>query len=249
MDFIQTIIHELLEHGGVGTFTIALLALLMFHIGLVLILSRFNLDDWPDLIKRFLLHYKSRKDLSNSTFFQSMALLKIGVIPRMNIKCRLRKKIFTRLLLVKLEALEATVNDFISKENKWKDMEVDDLEIVLKSVLAEADVKYQKECKDRGIPEVAIDLFKQYNQEKMEVMDEILISAALSKYMCTDNHERVLLFLDSLSARENKSFLAMEKVLDTLNGVLSRAEFEGERCTHCDENCPFKTATMPVVKE
>jgi hypothetical protein len=245
MDFISTVCHEILEHGGPGTFVIALLALVMFHLGIIIAFSKFDTDNWPSFFRRLVMVSKgTKRELSNSTFFQSMLFLKVGVIPRMNIKCKLRKKIFSRLLYIKLDILESTVKDFISKQDSWKDMEVDDLEIVLKSVLAEADVKYQKECLDRGIPEIALDLFKKYNLEKLDILDEVLISAALSKYTCSTNQERVLLFLDSLSVRENKAFTAMEKVLDTLNGVLSKVVFEGECCTQCDPNCPFKAISQ-----
>jgi hypothetical protein len=240
MDFITTLCHELLEHGGLGTFVVALLAMIMFHIGIVLVFSRIDASGWPDVIRKLILKPTSTRELEHSTFFQSMFFLKMGVIQRLNITCKLRNKIFTRLLYIKVDMIETVIREFIAKEESWKDLEIDDMEIVLKSVLAESDIRWQKEAKERGIPEVAIDLFKKYNLQKMSILDEVILSASLSKYTSVNNHERVLIFLDALSTREIKSFDSLDKVLNELNGHLSKVVFEGEKCTHCDPLCPHQ---------
>jgi hypothetical protein len=240
MDLIITICHELLEHGGAGTFMMALLSLLLFHVGLLLVAYRFNLSSWPAVLQIFFMKKSRNRRLSDSTFFQSMTFLKTGVIPRLNLTCLLRNKIFTRLLYIKVDAMESAIKNFISKEDSWKDFELEDLALVLKSVLAEMDITWQRECRERGIPGVAIDLFKKYDNNKMDILDEVLLSASLSKYTSHTNHERVLLFLDGLSTRKIKSFDSLDGVINELNGHLSRVEFEGAKCTHCDPTCPHQ---------
>lgn len=241
MDFVTTLCHELLEHGGIGTFTLAILSLIMFHLGVLIVGSKLNMESLPKFLIWLRPAPTPKRELENSTFFQSMFLLKMGVIPRLDIRCKLRHKVFTRLLYIKVDMLEMTLREFIAKEEIWKDLEVDDLEIVLKSILAESDIKWQRESKDRGIPEVAINLFKSYNQPKTDILEEVIISSALSKHTGANNHERVLMFMDALSIRELKSLDSLDKTLATLNGHLSRVEFEGEKCTNCDPDCPHQT--------
>lgn len=175
-------------------------------------------------------------------------------IPHMPINCPLRKYVFTKLMdarigntrdqllaLVAMPRLNTALDSDISRE--------------LRSMFYKLSHDWHKQALAEGVPTVAIEAFDAaYSKYKdwNESMVTDLWSAG--RFVYEDNAAKLVAIMDVMACVEEYTFVALEKVLNKLNGELSKATVvttDGAilRCNHCDPACPNQSTGKAMLDD
>jgi hypothetical protein len=177
----------------------------------------------------------NRRDLKNHAIFNRYAALIKYRVPQLHIKCPLRKRIFIKLLEIRLEAARDMIRIFV--EHDLPKCSEAGLKDMLSTMMMASSVEWQTRAISAGIPMIAIDCFRDRNAVYADLVDKTVMDICGLITAYADINDKVDTILDIIGSMENSCLVAMEQTLDALNGELSKATFEGIKCMKCRPDC------------
>jgi hypothetical protein len=160
-------------------------------------------------------------------------------IPGLRIICPLRSAIFKDLLEIYFKNVRESLWGAISAD--LQDYNPSNFESFWIQVISDSMKKSREEMKDRGIPEVAIDKFCEYNRSNINTILLFIKDVSNSTIIYDTNREKSMAIMNFLASFYDGAIFAVEKTIDKLNGELSSAQYCGQRCTKsCKIDCGHK---------
>ena len=149
----------------------------------------------------------------------------------LQINCPLRKKIFTKLLVIKMTATKSALEELVNmKEDELITLNLREL---VNAAQWKAAFAFETNAKQAGLPDVAISRFKEKYDPYFEMINNTILDTA-SAVIYGDNLERLTVCIELCASLESAAVIAVEQAIDSLNGELSKVTFEGTSCLHCN---------------
>lgn len=161
----------------------------------------------------------------------------------LQINCPLRKKIFTKLLVIKMTATKSALEELVNmKEEELSSLNLREL---VNAAQWKAAFALETNAKQAGLPDIAISRFKEKYDPYFEMINNTVLDISTAT-IYGDNIERLNVCIELIVALESTSLVAIEQALDSLNGELSKVTFEGTSCLHCNP-CKAHLITHPEL--
>jgi len=173
---------------------------------------------------------KRYADLKKHPAFQQYDRLINFRAKNLQINCPLRKKVFARLLVIKMTANKSALEELVNM--KEAELSTLNLRELVNSVQWKAQFAWESAASQAGIPSIAISKFKEKYDPYFEMINNTVLDISTAS-IYGDNLERLNVCIELIVALESTSLVAIEQALDSLNGELSKISFEGTVCQHC----------------
>lgn len=189
-----------------------------------------------DVFSFFGIKHKVNIDLEKHSIFAKLDTMITYQIPNIYIECPLRNKIFKRILHIRT----TTLKKLIEAESK-KDWEIslDEIKIIWSAFFSRFDFEWVNEAKTAGLPPVVIGKFIEHNAPIKNVLVNLIENLATVGRIYQNNKERIATIFEVIGSMETTSIFTAGEALNALNGEVSEAEFDGEKCHKCSaKKCP-----------
>lgn len=184
---------------------------------------------------------KKRKiELEDHDIFNRLNLSLEHKIPKIKIRCPLRKRVFKKVLITQHETLKRSLKKISSQE--IKKMSNEQHRKFWENLLDTNASVFEEWCEKDGIPEIAFRKFQDFNAFNEELMRKTMYQICDAEMIYDSSLEKACAIMDFMSAVMDISLLSAEKTIDSLNGELSTESFEGISCTCCTDGCEVMKA-------
>ena len=197
----------------------------------------FNIQSkFPSLGKIFL--FKSNDiDLTKHLIFAKYDLL-TNKTHSAKVKCPLRKKIFQRLMIVRLQSHKDQSLQLIKED--FNQVDHDAFKILVMAFLAKSHLDWTSKALTLSLPDVVLSKIDDKLKDMRIFAETFICNVCDSTRFYENNIEKLSMILDLLAVLEESSVSTLEKVIDSMNGEVSKIEFEGTKCCNCDDECDFQ---------
>lgn len=172
---------------------------------------------------------------ANHSIFIRLKNLIENQVPNMNITCRLRKKLFTELLLAFLEATRSCLTSFVAEIETAPE---ENLPSMFELLFAKIERTWRSNLENKGYPEVAVRIFLRDNAVVQKHLAFLAIDM-LNSSSFTDHNFRIIGIMDGISSSLYTSIMNMERGLSNANGEISGLSYQGVKCDNCDPVCKY----------
>lgn len=215
------------------TITSVLMIVLMiasiFAKGLSSILGKYLQDSV--LQKRI---FRMRKvNLIHHPIFSKYRLLINQRIKYLRCRCPLRKKLFTDLMLIRIEAYDSILKEFIRRE-ELNELSVVEFQYATNELLLRIFAEWETNAKVQEIPPAVTSRFGEATGDIRNLLVFFVSSVSNSSYSYEDNRSRVSAIFDMLCGLEEAIMMKLEESLDEMNGEISETTYKGLKCLNCD---------------
>ena len=237
MEFIQQVFNWYEQYGFKGLMSV-IFAIFAFNMVFIFSKKAFLMCS-KRFRERTLRRLKAKFDinkskLSNHLLFDKFEYLIHVRIPKMKINCPLRKKIFTEMLIFKMQSFKNHFKALIADPELLKyDNQKLCQEVI--TAIGESELEWQRKSMESKIPEVVIyKLYEEISQIK-EFSEKYVRNICYYKTCNSSNWEKMDIIMNHLWNMEEYIIGELEKVLDELNGTISNIKTEKFKCQKCDE--------------
>ena len=182
-------------------------------------------------------------NLRNEPIFKTLKRHLDQEIPHLNIKCVLRKKIFSKLMTYKAVASWNALSTLIDKNLDAMSNEQFKSELLDEFAIADAD-RLQRGAQE-GIPKIAVDKFEETVMKDRTFLRHASVETCFLDSLYSNNKKKMRAILALLNSEEILTYNAIDKTLYELNGEISALIFEGVTCSGCDTHCPNNIVLHP----
>ena len=219
------------EHLG-WTITICLIVLLMvisiFAKSLSGILGKYIQDS---VLQKKL--FRRKLIISKHPLFSKYRLLVNQRIKFLRCECPLRKKIFTDLMIIRIETYDKILKEFIKRDDINR-LSVMEFQFTINELILKIFNEWEARAKEHGIPSVVIAHFAKETGDIRNLLIMFLQHIAGSTYTYEDNISRVSAVFDNLCGLEEAMIVKLEMSLDSMNGEISNSKYQGIKCQKCE---------------
>ena len=236
MEFIEQVFKWYEQYGFKGLMSV-IVAIFAFNIvifyskkAILMFSKRFRERALRRLKSKFEIN---RNKLNNHLLFDKFEYLIHVRIPKMKINCPLRKKIFTEMLIFKMQAFDNHFKNLISDPDLLKyDNQKLCQEVI--TAIGESELEWQRKSMENKIPEVVIHkLYEEITQIK-EFSEKYVRNICYYKTCNSSNLEKMDIIMNHLWNMEEYIIGELEKVLDELNGTISNIKTDKFKCQKCE---------------
>ena len=178
------------------------------------------------------------KELKAHTIFDKYRCL-LERLPNAKIRCPLRKRLFQKLLTIRVNTHKELLEEYI-ETNNLDELDHDAFKISINMLLSKSHNKLVERYREAEIPLIVLDRFEDRIHDIKSFAEDMIYGICDSTRFFESNDERLSNILEILSTLEYNGIIIFEKTLDHLNGELSGLTFEGIKCNHCDVNCEYQ---------
>lgn len=183
------------------------------------------------VIKKIFHRNKQLVDLKKHFIFTDIENTIKYKIPNVKYVCKLRKELFTTILVRKLETFRYHLHEIIdldpyelNKKTKEELQEMFDISIV------KWQSYWKEQCLNDGVFPFIIDQYIQQSHTTDEIYKKLVTRTILSDIIYENNVEKVFSILTSLSVVYILLLLDMEEVFTKINGQLLDKSYNGIAC-------------------
>ncbi len=163
------------------------------------------------------------------TIFRKYDNLKKSLQTLESIKCPLRRKIFIRMLEVRVNTHHEQLVALVTRTD-LVGMDHDAFKVAIAGYLADNHVALKREMELAKMPDVILERFNERTADMKVFCHKLVMDVCDSVRLYDNNQDKLNSILEILSALESCIILQIEKVVDTMNGEISALTFEGARC-------------------
>ena len=177
----------------------------------------------------------NQDDLKKHILFDKCDYLIKFRIPQMKIACPLRKKLFTRLLILKIESYKKNINELIENPN-LATFTPQKLFQEVTEMFGKINLEWQNKAMDYGIPAIVLEKLQDEIVQIKQFVSRYTESICFSSTAEESNIQKVATIMDFIWTIEEYIISELEKVLNDLNGTISNirtAEFKCHNCKIC----------------
>ena len=225
---IAVIIFE--KHGYLGVTFIAILALLCYF---TVELIKYSFK--TRFVQTKVLKKKKGEDLKKHLVFKTLQDLIKYKIDALHFECAMRKAIFKKILKTKYQIMHDGLLE-LTKED-W-DVSNAELRMRWDSFFASVQHKWVTECKNDGVPSIAINKFIDTSKDMDNIIKDTVEDICLNDPFSGINNATAVFSL--IPTMEVSALTSLNKALIGLNGELSNQMYQGVGCETCDEGCEAK---------
>ena len=177
--------------------------------------------------------FKKRSiDLKNHPIFSKYNLIINQLAKNIRCHCPLRKKIFSDLLVIRLNVYNEELKALATRTD-LKKLSSFEYQYEIHGLILKMYSSWEQPAREKGIPEIVI---KRFQEAIIEINDTVLStiqSIAGANYFFDDNESRTSIIFDILSSLEGVILAKLEEVLDDMNGEISSLTYQSQQCQHC----------------
>jgi len=186
-------------------------------------------------IKKILFHKtRTQYDLSNHIMFINLRKYINYDIKHFTLGEKLREAIFRDFLLIKFTIVEDEFKKIIEDNN----LELMSNEVYSKRMqdcIANIVRMYEIRAKENGIPDIAINRFNEWYDDKVQAIYAFIISVCEDTDIYNNNNIKTKVIFDFMNHINNFTILGIRKVLLGFNGELSKLTYKGVTCSRYDK--------------
>jgi len=220
------------DFGLVATCMIILLFVGLYHLTLC---GTRALASWLKI--KFSIGVK-HVNLEKHVVFSKLDTLINYRIANMHMQCPLRTKIFADLLTFRMTALRDILKDFVKTD--VDSLSAADFRQAMADRLQAMEFTWTAKALHEGMPAIALDKFKEYNDRWGGPVTNIILDQCLITTAYQTNTERLDSILDMIGSFEIHCFSDVEKAVASINGELSGVSYKGMVCQDCSDDCTLK---------
>ena len=189
----------------------------------------------------FLRKHARKMTPRDHTIFKKYDVL-LDRIPHARIHCPLRKRIFTRLLTIRVETHKRQLEEFV--EHFDASVDHDAFKISISVLLTRSHSTLARNLADAAIPQIVIRGFDAKIHDIKLLGEALVFDVCDSVRFYEDNGDKLNTIFEILATLESCVVVTVERFMDEMNGELNGTEFDGVRCTNCTSDCDFKNSRM-----
>jgi len=160
--------------------------------------------------------YKDVEPLENHKFFEDLDRMINYEIYQMNIHCNLRKRIFTKLIKIRLTVVREVFSELTKIPTVT--LETKDLLALIQTTRVKIKYEWRKQAEEAGIPQIVIDRFNEEMEVYFEIEDFLLTEDAENDMLPSNTH-RLQNCLRTAAGMESRIFMALKNVIIQINGA------------------------------
>jgi hypothetical protein len=209
------LVKPIVDYGFMTVFAAAMLTLLV-RVG------------WIYFSEKYLKKYVS-SDFSKHSIFRNLTALQQVKIPAIKLSERVRTIIVQDMLKIIIESFTISLKSFIEKNGDKKGLKFENNDAFYDAVYAsvlEAHSLYEDKWKDVGIPEICIDKFKEWHNQKNDLLYAEIKSISTSSFHQSYN-DKFNSMLEMINLNISMSIIDVEYTLKSLNGDLTGQLYKG----------------------
>lgn len=153
-------------------------------------------------------------------------------IKHLRCHCPLRKKIFTDLMLARIESYDHNLKEFVKRED-INSLSVVEFQYTMNELLLKIFTEWEANVHQQEIPAVIIGKFLEAIDDTRRLIVALTESISGSYYSYENNLFRVSAIFDVFNGLEEVIITQLEESLDQMNGEISNTEYKGTVCMHC----------------
>jgi CheY-like chemotaxis protein len=176
--------------------------------------------------------------LSEHLIFKKYDFIRDTKLPQIKLKCPLRRKIFTRLISIRLQSHKKSATDFVNGGD-YSGLTSEELKLVVREFVYGAKNTWMLAAHNANIPEIVLRKYSDRTADMKSIIHDAIDTICASTTIYPSNLHKLNGIFDLLMTLEEHLYVFLEQVLDTLNGELSKVEYEGFGCANCDD-CTHK---------
>ena len=227
MDYVQ-ILGEIIKRWGL----IAGFHFLLFSAIIYILIHKTNNGKtiWNKLFHKTKIKY----NLSNHVMFINLRKYINYDIKHFTLGEKLREAIFRDFLLIKFTIVEDEFKKIIEDDN----LELMSNEVFSKKMqdcIANIVRMYEIKAKESGIPDIAINRFNEWYDDKVQAIYAFIISVCEDTDIYNNNNIKTKVIFDFMNHINNFTILGIRKVLLGFNGELSKLTYKGVTCSRYDK--------------
>ena len=184
------------------------------------------------------------KSLTKHNIFIRLKGLIEYQIPNMNIACKLRKKLFTDLLIANMEATRDCLLTFTEEMLTAPE---GDLKSMFDLLFAKIERTWRANLEAKGYPDGAIKVFLRENAAANRHLKYLALDL-LDSSSFPEGRDKAVVILDSIGSSVYTSIMNMEKALNNANGEVSCLTYQGLKCENCDPICKYSKNHLKAVR-
>lgn len=153
-------------------------------------------------------------------------------IKHLRCHCPLRKKIFTDLMLARIEAYNSNLKEFVKRED-INNLSIIEFQYTMNELLLKIFTEWETNVHQQEIPAVIIGKFLKAIEDTRRLIVALTESISSSSYSYENNLFRLSAIFDVFNGLEEAIIAQLEESLDQMNGEISNTEYKGVTCMHC----------------
>ena len=226
--------------------------IIILTVGTAIFLGRKKIFSWLmnffySVFQREIFRF-NRSGIMKHPFFNKLKYLKNQRLKFLKCQCPLRKKIFSDLMIIRVNALETILTSTFSKEN-FSDISDGELQFKLSGMMYDIFSKWEEDARKEGMPEIIILRFVSSFQDIRDGIISYIQTSSNSYSNFKNNYAKIYALLDILSGFEELIIIRMELELDSMNGEISNSKYKGIQCEHCTVCQSTKTGKIQASEQ
>lgn len=185
--------------------------------------------------------------LKDHLIFKKYDFIRDTKLPQIKLKCPLRRHIFTKLISIRLQSHKKSALDFVNN-GEYSELTSEQLKLVVREFVYGSKNAWVLAAHQANIPEIVLRKYTERTAELKNIMHDAIDTICSSVSLYPTNLHKLNCIFDLLMTLEEHLYVFLEQVLDKLNGELSKAEYEGMKCTDCDTECMHVHKTHPQLE-
>lgn len=177
-------------------------------------------------------------NLAKHPLFAKYQFLKNQRIKYIRCKCPLRKKIFTDLMLIRIDVYDRNLKSFIKRKD-LDSLTPIEFKYAINELLLKIFSEWETLASQQDIPRVVIHKTVLAIEDVRYIVSELTDSISNSCYSYDSNQHRTSAIFDVFNGVEEAIITKLEESLDQMNGEISGIKYKDIECLHC-EHCQSK---------
>ena len=227
-EFIKVLLSAFNTYGFIG----------ILGLGIILLIMALLYEAGKSFIRKYILSRKigsTKKKLSinDSLFFPiTRRLIAHDVDQRFTLNCLKRQAIFRDLLRIKFRSMLEVFTALVAIPVDI--MSITDFRTYWIDALAQYTTAWQKEVREAGIPEIALELYVEHHQKNYEIIYDFMNSVIDADNVHDSNTEKSMEILNMIATINRISLKDARDAADAFNGELDDIVYrEHGTCADC----------------